>query len=65
MGKTVAFIGAGSFGTALSTIVAGKGCRVNIYGRNADHLRSMELARENRDYLPGVRLEGDFHFTMT
>ena len=60
--KTTAFIGAGSFGTALSTIVAGKGCRINIYGRNAEHLKSMELACENRDYLPGVRLEGDYHY---
>ena len=55
-------MGAGSFGTALSTIVAGKGCRVNIQGRNADHMHRMELARENRDHLPGVRLEGDYHF---
>lgn len=60
--KTVAFIGAGSFGTALTTLVAGKGHRINIYGRNAEQMKRMELARENRDYLPGVRLEGDYHF---
>ncbi|MBR3331920.1 MAG: glycerol-3-phosphate dehydrogenase, partial [Mogibacterium sp.] len=36
--KTVAFIGGGSFGTALSTVLAGKGCRVNIYDIDQDHL---------------------------
>ena len=60
--KTVTFIGGGSFGTALSTIVAGKGYRVNIFDIDAEHIKRMEEARENTDYLPGVRLMGDYHF---
>ena len=60
--KTVCFIGAGSFGTALSTIVAAKGCRVNIFDVDEPHLRRMEEAMENTDYLPGVKLFGDYHF---
>lgn len=60
--KTVCFIGAGSFGTALSTIVAGKGCRVNIFDVDEPHLKRMEEAMENTDYLPGVKLSGDYHF---
>ena len=60
--KTVCFIGAGSFGTALSTIVASKGCRVNIFDVDEPHLRRMEEAMENTDYLPGVKLSGDYHF---
>ena len=60
--KTVAFIGGGSFGTALSTIVAAKGCRVNIFDVDEAHLKRMEEAMENTDYLPGVKLEGDYHF---
>ena len=60
--KTVCFIGAGSFGTALSTIVAGKGCRVNIFDVDEPHLQRMEAAMENTDYLPGVKLSGDYHF---
>ena len=60
--KTVTFIGAGSFGTALSTIVAEKGCRVNFYDLDEAHLRRMEEAMENTDYLPGVKLNGDYHF---
>ena len=60
--KTVAFIGGGSFGTALSTIVAAKGCRVNIFDIDEPHIKRMEEAMENTDYLPGVKLEGDYHF---
>ena len=60
--STVAFIGAGSFGTALSTIVAAKGCRINIFDIDEAHLSRMESAMENTDYLPGVKLEGDYHF---
>ena len=60
--STVTFIGAGSFGTALSTIVAAKGCRVNIFDIDKAHLDRMESAMENVDYLPGVKLSGDFHF---
>ena len=63
--KTVAFIGGGSFGTALSTIVAAKGCRVNIFDIDQDHLARMEADMENKDYLPGVRLKGDYHFCST
>lgn len=60
--KTVCFIGAGSFGTALSTVVASKGCRVNIFDVDEPHLKRMEEAMENTDYLPGVKLVGDYHF---
>ena len=60
--KTVCFVGAGSFGTALSTVVASKGCRVNIFDVDVPHLQRMEEAMENTDYLPGVKLNGDYHF---
>ena len=60
--KTVCFIGGGSFGTALSTIVAAKGCRVNIFDIDEAHLKRMSDAMENTDYLPGVKLHGDYHF---
>ena len=60
--KTVAFIGGGSFGTALSTIVADKGYRVNIFDIDEAHLKRMESAMENTDYLPGIALNGNYHF---
>lgn len=58
----VTFIGAGSFGTALSTIVAAKGYTVHIFDIDKAHLDRMEAAMENTDYLPGVKLVGDYHF---
>jgi glycerol-3-phosphate dehydrogenase (NAD(P)+) len=63
--KTVAFIGGGSFGTALSTVLAGKGCRINVYDINQEHLARMAADMENKDYLPGVKLSGDYHFCKT
>ena len=65
MNTTVAFIGGGSFGTALSTVLAGKGYRINVYDIDQDHLARMERDMENKDYLPGVKLEGDYHFCKT
>ena len=63
--STVAFIGGGSFGTALSTVLAGKGNRINVFDIDQDHLARMEADMENKDYLPGVKLEGDYHFCKT
>ena len=60
--KTVAIIGAGSFGTALSTIVAAKGCKVRFFDTDKAHLDRMKENMENVDYLPGVKLEGDYEF---
>lgn len=54
--KTIGIIGAGSWGTALATVLAGKGHEVRIYDVDQQHLQRMEQARENTDYLPGVPL---------
>ncbi len=52
----IAIIGAGSWGTALSTVLAGKGENVSIWDIDAAHLDRMRGNRENVDYLPGVNL---------
>ncbi len=54
--KKAGIIGAGSWGTALATVLAGKGHQVRIFDVDEGHLRRMEAARENTDYLPGVPL---------
>ncbi|MDD4199855.1 MAG: NAD(P)H-dependent glycerol-3-phosphate dehydrogenase [Eubacteriales bacterium] len=54
--KTVGVIGAGSWGTALATVIADKGNKVRIFDVDEKHLKSMEKYRENIDYLPGVQL---------
>ncbi len=52
----IGVIGAGSWGTALATVVAGKGNKVKIYDVDENHLKSMEEEHENVKYLPGVSL---------
>lgn len=52
----IGVIGAGSWGTALATVLAGKGNDVRIFDVDEGHLRRMEQNRENVDYLPGVPL---------
>ena len=54
--SNIGVIGAGSWGTALATVVADKGNQVKIFDVDEKHLKSMEEHRENVDYLPGVPL---------
>lgn len=63
--KTIGITGAGSWGTALATVLAGKGHRVRIWDIDERHLRSMEEHRENVDYLPGVSLDDNIEITYT
>lgn len=63
--KTIGVIGAGSWGTALATVLAGKGHSVRIYDVDEEHLRRMESARENTDYLPDVELNENISFAYT
>lgn len=54
--KNIGIIGAGSWGTALATVVADKGNNVRIWDIDAEHLARMREKRENVDYLPEVPL---------
>ncbi|WP_039651699.1 NAD(P)H-dependent glycerol-3-phosphate dehydrogenase [Clostridium tyrobutyricum] len=56
MNKNICFLGAGSFGTALSIILAEKGKRVILWDRNHDLINSINSTRENKKYVKGVRL---------
>ncbi|AND85106.1 NAD(P)H-dependent glycerol-3-phosphate dehydrogenase [Clostridium tyrobutyricum] len=56
MNKDICFLGAGSFGTALSIILAEKGKRVILWDRNHDLINSINSTRENKKYVKGVRL---------
>jgi glycerol-3-phosphate dehydrogenase (NAD(P)+) len=46
-------VGAGSWGTAVAALLAKHGHRATLWGRDVEGIRA---ARENRKYLPGVRL---------
>ncbi|MBQ6496884.1 MAG: NAD(P)H-dependent glycerol-3-phosphate dehydrogenase [Firmicutes bacterium] len=61
----IGVIGAGSWGTALATVVADKGNQVKIFDVDEKHLRSMEEHRENVDYLPGVQLSDNIQMAYS
>ncbi len=50
----VAFLGGGSFGTALSIMLAKKGMSVNIWDRKLSVIDDINIKRENIKYLPGI-----------
>ncbi len=52
----VVVIGAGSWGTALACVLCQNQHRVTLWGRSAHELGDMESSRENRRYLPGLKL---------
>ncbi len=52
-GAKIAVIGAGSWGTALAVLLAGKGSAVYLWGHNNEHVDKLISDRENKKYLPG------------
>ncbi len=53
----VAILGAGSWGTTLATILARDARRdVILWARDADQARALAAERENKRYLPGIRI---------
>jgi len=55
--KVVSVIGAGSWGTAVAMLLAGKGCTVKLWVRNSRLADEIKRKRENSEYLPGVVLQ--------
>ena len=51
-----AIVGAGAWGTAIAIHLARRGHPVTLVTRRSEHAVGMQLARENRDYLPGLKL---------
>ena len=51
-----AVIGAGAWGTAMAAHLARRGQQTTLVTRRPEHAELVRAARENRDYLPGVRL---------
>jgi glycerol-3-phosphate dehydrogenase (NAD(P)+) len=52
----VAVLGAGSWGTAFSMVLADGGNEVTIWGRREEVCASINEQRENVEYLPGIQL---------
>jgi glycerol-3-phosphate dehydrogenase (NAD(P)+) len=62
IGKT-AILGAGAWGTTLAWLCSKSGRQVSLWGHNVDRIARMQKARENADYLPGVKLPDSVHVT--
>src|SRR5687768_706166 len=54
--RAVAVLGAGSWGTALAIVLAGRGFGVVLWGRDPARVAALASEHENRRYLPGVPL---------
>ena len=52
----IGVVGAGSWGTALSLLLSGKGCQIDLWTYEKDLCDFMVQKRENREYLPGFSL---------
>ena len=55
-GHRVAVMGAGSWGTAFSLVLADAGNHVSLWGRRPELCASLNETHENADYLPGISL---------
>lgn len=51
-----AVIGAGSWGTALAMQLARSGDEVWMWARDPEHAKAIDIGRENKRYLPGIRI---------
>ncbi|HHX88082.1 MAG TPA: NAD(P)-binding domain-containing protein, partial [Firmicutes bacterium] len=60
-----AVIGAGGWGTALATVLSGKGYEVHLWVRNSELYKTILLKRVNETYLPGVKLPGTIRPTLS
>ena len=53
----LAFLGGGSFGTAMSNLAARNGCDSTLWVRNKRTVKSLQKNRVNKKYLPGYILD--------
>ncbi len=51
-----AVIGAGAWGTAMAVHLTRRGQQTSLVTRRSEHAASLRTFRENRDYLPGIKL---------
>ncbi|MCR5686703.1 MAG: NAD(P)H-dependent glycerol-3-phosphate dehydrogenase [Lachnospiraceae bacterium] len=59
----VSVIGAGSWGTALSTVLSDNGHSVTIWSISESEIDMLNTYHENKEKLPGVKLPDDMVFT--
>ena len=59
----ISVIGGGGWGTTLAALLAGRGHRVRLWVYEPDLAEEMARTRENRPYLPGVRVPDGIEIT--
>lgn len=59
----VAVIGAGSWGTTLAVLLAQKGVPVTLWTHTAEEATRLQTARENREFMPGLRFPAELVIT--
>jgi len=63
MDQKIAVLGAGAWGTTLADLMARKGYRVVLWGRNSEQIAQMRKQGENERLLPGVGLCRDLQLS--
>jgi len=58
-----AVLGAGAWGTAIAAHLARRQQQATLVTRRSEHALAMQLAHENRDYLPGMKLPDELTVT--
>ncbi len=53
----LAFLGGGSFGTAMANLAARNGCDTTLWVRNKRSVKAMAKTQTNKKYLPGYKLD--------
>lgn len=61
--RSAAIIGDGAMGTVCAVMLAQNGCRVRLWSAFADAAERLAATRENRRFLPGVRLPDEVEVT--
>ncbi len=56
-------IGDGQMATVCSVMLADRGIHVRMWGVNRDHIEALKTTRENKRYLPGLRIPERVSFT--
>lgn len=61
--KSTAILGAGGWGTALAAVWAQDGRDIILWGHSAARVEQLKASRENKDYLPGIKLPDNVRIT--
>lgn len=62
-GKRIAIIGDGGWGTTLSILLYDKGYNVFLWSAFSDYADELDKVRENRKFLPGIKIPGGIGIT--